>query len=149
MSEAPRLFRILLPARDLEASRRFYTELLGTSGRLVAGGRVYFDCGDVILGVLDRSSAEGAEPPVTEAVYFSTTDLDAVHRRARGLGCLSAELLHGDPQSPMGEIRVRPWGERSFYAEDPSGNALCFVDASTRFVGSPEQVERLRAAAGD
>ena len=32
-------------------------------------------------------------------------------------------------------IVTQPWGERSFYAEDPFGNKLCFVDRSTLFTG--------------
>ena len=27
----------------------------------------------------------------------------------------------------MGHIARRPWGERSFYMQDPSGNPICFV----------------------
>jgi hypothetical protein len=34
-----------------------------------------------------------------------------------------------------GQIGVRPWGERSFYATDPFGNLLCFVDGETLFTG--------------
>ena len=34
-----------------------------------------------------------------------------------------------------GDIVVRPWGERSFYAADPFGNGLCFVDEKTLFTG--------------
>jgi hypothetical protein len=40
--------------------------------------------------------------------------------------------VHG---TPAGEIVKRPWGERSFYAIDPTGNKLCFVDAATLFTG--------------
>ncbi|HTT15571.1 MAG TPA: VOC family protein [Thermoplasmata archaeon] len=141
----PRIFRILLAADDLAASRRFFERLLGVRGRLVAGGRVYLDCGPVILGLLDRSGhPEERGAPPSEAVYFATDDLEAVHRRARRLGALRRELLHGDPESPMGEVRVRPWGERSFYAVDPSGNPLCFVDSATCFTGTPAQVAALR-----
>jgi hypothetical protein len=35
----------------------------------------------------------------------------------------------------MGEVALRPWGERSFYADDPFGNPLCLVDAGTVFSG--------------
>lgn len=147
VDHTPRVFRILLPTRDLEASVRFYERLLATKGRAVAEGRVYFDCGSVILGLLDYSTlpADELRPPA-EAVYLATEDLDGVHRRARELGSLSQELLHGDPSSPMGEPKVRPWGERSFYANDPAGNPLCFVEASTVFTGTPAQVEGLRRA---
>ena len=141
----PRVFRILIHAVDLGASRRFYEELLATSGREVAQGRVYFDCGAVILGILDYAAVpESDRPKPAEAIYLSTNRLPEVHERARRLNCLSKELLHGDPKNPMGEIVERPWGELSFYVEDPSGNALCFVDETTLFTGSPEQLAALR-----
>jgi catechol 2,3-dioxygenase-like lactoylglutathione lyase family enzyme len=141
---SPRVFRILVPAQDLRRSKRFYEALLGVPGREVSEGRVYLDCGDVILGLLDYSGREGdAGPPSNEAIYFATPELEAVHRRAQRLDCLSRDLLHGDPESPMGEVRIRPWGERSFYAIDPSGNALCFVDETTIFTGTRAQVTAL------
>jgi len=144
-SATPRVFRVLLAAKDLAQSRKFYETLLGIPGRAVAEGRIYFDCGAVTLGVLDFS-AHGPEgfPAPTEAVYFAVPNLEEVHRRAKALGGVSRELLHDDPSSPLGEIVVRPWGERSFYVEDPSGNSLCFVDEKTLFTGTPEQIARLR-----
>jgi catechol 2,3-dioxygenase-like lactoylglutathione lyase family enzyme len=144
---APEIFRILIPAKKLDQSRRFYEALLGISGREVAGGRIYFDCGSVILGVLDHSSAaKTGLPRPAEALYFSTSDLEGVHLRARALGALSSELIHNDPANPAGEIVVRPWGERSFYVDDPSGNPLCFVDSRTLFTGTPRQITALRRA---
>jgi len=108
---------------------------------------VYFNCGDVILGVLDYSGApKTGWPRVSEAIYFAVPNLEAVFRRAQKLKCLSKELLHDDPESPLGAIRVRPWGERSFYAEDPSGNPLCFVDRATVFTGTRSQVAALARA---
>ena len=142
----PRVFRILLPVRDLAKARGFYRALLGADGRAVTGGRVYFDCGPVILGLLDTTT-EGAatHAPPTEAIYLATDDLERVHARAKRLGCLSRELLHDDPASPLGAIVTRPWGERSFYVEDPWGTPLCFVDARTVFTGSRSQIRRLRS----
>jgi catechol 2,3-dioxygenase-like lactoylglutathione lyase family enzyme len=143
-SVTPRVFRILLPARDPAQARRFYETLLGASGRDVAGGRVYLDCGDVIVGLLDYSST-GEEPLPTpaESIYFATRELEAVYARATSLRCLAPGLIHDDPSNPMGEIVTRPWGERSFYAVDPSGNSLCFVDEKTLFTGTPAQVAAL------
>jgi catechol 2,3-dioxygenase-like lactoylglutathione lyase family enzyme len=136
---SPRIFRILLQVIDLPKSQRFYESLLAIRGRQVGGGRVYFDCGPTILGLFDPSSEHPA--PVRglpEPVYFSTKELDAIYLRARRLGCLSPERIHeGDP---AGEIVVRPWGERSFYAHDPSGNPLCFVDSRTLFKGTRRSV---------
>ncbi|MCI4335754.1 MAG: VOC family protein [Thermoplasmata archaeon] len=144
-----RIFRLLIPAKDLAQSQRFYESLLGTPGRIVAPGRIYFDCGGVILGVLDFSAVPEADrAPSTEAVYFATDDLAGVYDRARQLGGLSPGLLHNDPANPAGEIVVRPWGERSFYATDPSGNPLCFVDADTMFTGTPDQIAALHRSMG-
>jgi predicted enzyme related to lactoylglutathione lyase len=140
---APAIFRVLVPAKNLRETQRFYEALLEVAGRQVAEGRVYFDCGPVILGILEYSSVAGALAPPTEALYFATIDLEGMHRRARELGALSTELIHDDPASPAGEILVRPWGERSFYAFDPSGNPLCFVDSGTVFTGTPEQIAAL------
>lgn len=144
VGESPRLFRVLLPARNLARSVSFYERLLQTRGRTVAPGRVYFDCGTVILGVLDYSGVRAKDWGVpTEAFYLATGDLESVHRRARRLGGLATGSVHG---SPAGLIVVRPWGERSFYANDPAGNPLCFVDSKTLFTGTPSQVKALASA---
>jgi len=124
---APRLFRLLVPVADPAQATRFYSRLLGLAGRPVGGGRVYFDCGPVILALLG-----GQKAPLPECLYFAVPDLAAVHARARELGCLSTGEVHGES---AGEILVRPWGERSFYAFDPDGNGLCFVDEGTVFTG--------------
>ncbi len=148
-NEIPRIFRILLRAKDLDRSHRFYESLLAAPGRRVGGGRVYFDCGPVILAVLD-ASAEGddGDSPPTEVLYFATGDLEAVHNRARKLGCLAPNLIHNDPANPAGEMVMRPWGERSFYATDPSGNPLCFVDEGTLFTGTARPLATLQRAFG-
>jgi hypothetical protein len=65
-------------------------------------------------------------------VYFTVRDVEKVHERAHKLGCVDKDEVHGDP---AGEIVKRPWGERSFYAVDPWGNALCFADEKTLFTG--------------
>lgn len=51
---------------------------------------------------------------------------------ADGLQCLAQENVH---DAPGGGIVVRPWGERSFYAEDPWKNPLCFVEDGTVYKG--------------
>lgn len=123
----PNIYRIIIPVSDSEKAFDFYSRLLGTEGRSVGGGRYYFDCGAVILALLDNK-----KPPNSEYVYFSVSDLDAVYARAKELNCLSTGEVHG---LSAGEISVRPWGERCFYAYDPFGNGLCFVDEKTLFTG--------------
>ena len=126
-SNVPRIFRIIVPVSDLETATVFYSRLLGMPGRSVGGGRHYFDCGAVILALLDNK-----KPPNSDYTYFAVSDLEEIHARARELGCLSKESVHG---ASAAEMVVRPWGERSFYAFDPFGNGLCFVDETTVFTG--------------
>ncbi len=132
MSEkAPSLFRIFLPVTDFEKAIEFYQQLFNVEGRLIHRGRQYFDCGPVIFAVIENKGA-----PIGDHLYFSVPNLEAVFRRAKELDCLEVSDVHG---SPSHEIGVRPWGERSFYARDPFGNGLCFVDETTLFTGVETQ----------
>jgi hypothetical protein len=81
--------------------------------------------------VVDVSSM-GKPHPAAKALYFTVNDLDAIFARAKKLNCLSPEDVHG---VSGGNISVRPWGERSFYAEDKWNNPLCFVEAGTIYPG--------------
>lgn len=129
--DIPQFFRLNLEVGDLVAAAEFYARLLGVPGRNQAGARVYFRCGAVTLVVIDTSVA-GPPHPAAKALYFTVRDLEAVHERAHALGCLSREVVHG---APAGAMTVRPWGERSFYADDPWGNPLCFVEEGTIYAG--------------
>ena len=130
---APTLYRIILQVDNLDRAEEFYGKLLGDRGRRIPrGSRHYFDCGPVILALVDVS-AESMEPkPLPDNIYFAVNDLEGFHQRAQELDCLSTDDVHG---ASAGEIVKRPWGERSFYAYDPWGNGLCFVDENTLFTG--------------
>jgi hypothetical protein len=86
----------------------------------------------VILAVVDPTPGNVKPTANVGDLYFAVADLEKVHSRARELGCLSDEKVHDES---AGDIKVRPWGERSFYAEDPWGNGLCFVDERTLYTG--------------
>lgn len=132
MSETPGLFRVVLQVSDLDKAVAFYSKLLGSEGRKLRGSRAYFDCGSVILAILDPTPG-GIEPaPNVDDLYFSVKDLEKVHAWASELGCLSTEKVH---EESAGDIVTRPWGERSFYVEDLWGNGLCFVDEKTIYTG--------------
>src|SRR5215813_972364 len=130
-SDVPSLFRINVEVGDLDQAAEFYSKLFGFEGRKQAGSRCYFTCGPVTLQVLDVSSV-GKPHPAAKALYFTVKDLDAVFARAKELDCLSREDVHG---VSGGNISVRPWGERSFYAEDKWNNPFCFVEARTIYPG--------------
>lgn len=127
-SDTPRLFRLNVEVGDIDRAAAFYAELLGLEARPQMGSRVYLNAGAVTLQVV-----QVPEPhPAAKALYFAVADLDSLHARAATLGCLSPDDVHG---TPGGQPVVRPWGERSFYAEDPWGNPLCFVDEGTIYAG--------------
>lgn len=131
-NDVPQFFRLNVEVGDLDAANSFYTKLLGIPGRKQAGHRCYFDCGAVTLQVLDVSSNRQPHA-AAKALYFTVRNLEAAFDRAKALRCLSREDVH---DAPGGGIVVRPWGERSFYAEDPWGNPLCFVEEGTVYTGS-------------
>jgi hypothetical protein len=132
-ADVPSLFRINIEVGNLDEAERFYGELLAQRGRRQAGSRLYFNAGPVTLQVVDVASmGMGVPHPAAKALYFLVRDLDAVFERAQSLGCLSAEMVHG---VRGGAITVRPWGERSFYAEDKWLNPLCFVEEGTTYPG--------------
>jgi catechol 2,3-dioxygenase-like lactoylglutathione lyase family enzyme len=123
----PRLFRVALPVADIEVAIAFYRRLLDQDGERIGAGRHYFHCGPAILVCFDPS-AEGHDTeaePGDGPVFFAVEDLDERFALARGAGCSWLDDA----------ILERGWGERSFYARDPFGNALCFVDARTTYTG--------------
>ena len=122
-----KLYRVILPVSDIELAATFYAAVLGFPGKRVSPGRHYFDCGGTILACFDpRADGDAFDAvPNPDHVYFAVDDLAAVFDRAKCAGCRQM-----DP-----DIKIRPWGERSFYAKDPFGNPICFVDQSTVFTG--------------
>jgi catechol 2,3-dioxygenase-like lactoylglutathione lyase family enzyme len=132
MADVPKVFRVMVEVGDLAKGVDFYSKLLGIKGRTLRGSRAYYDCGPVILAVLDPTPGGLNPKPNVDDIYFAVSDLEKIHARASELGCLSSEQVHDES---AGDIVVRPWGERSFYAKDPWDNGLCFVDEKTLYTG--------------
>jgi uncharacterized glyoxalase superfamily protein PhnB/catechol 2,3-dioxygenase-like lactoylglutathione lyase family enzyme len=131
---APRLFRIALQVGDLAAAAAFYSTLLDDPGiPIPRGSRHYFNCGPMILALVDVAKGAGETPqPTPDYIYFAVDNLEEVFERAQALDCLAKDRYH---DQNAGEILKRPWGEISFYCEDPWGNGLCFVDERTSYTG--------------
>jgi len=123
-----KLFRVMVPVASIEVAAVFYEKVLGVTGTRVSGGRHYFECGATILACFSpREDGDAFDlPPNPDHLYFSVDDLEAAFRRARRADCKRLD----------DRIQTQPWGERSFYAEDPfCGNKICFVDENTVFTG--------------
>ena len=129
-----KLFRVALQVADLRQVVEFYAQLLDDPGiPIPRGSRHYFNCGSVILALVDVAKGAGEQPaPTPDYIYFAVNNLDGVFERAKALDCLAKDRYH---DQNAGEILKRPWGEVSFYVEDPWGNGLCFVDETTLFTG--------------
>ncbi len=130
---APKMFRIALQVGDLAAAGEFYAKLLNDPGiPIPRGSRHYFNCGPMILALVDVAKG-GEQPQATpDYIYFAVNNLEEIFARAKALGCLATDRYH---DQEAGQIVKRPWGELSFYVEDPWGNGLCFVDETTLFTG--------------
>jgi len=125
-----RLFRVILQVGGLDSAANFYGEVFGETGERVSGGRHYFKCGDTILACFSPSEDgdhDISPRPNPDNVYFAVDDLAVYRDRVSTAGA-----------SGVSTIEVRPWGERSFYALDPFGNPICFVDETTLFTGISE-----------
>lgn len=128
----PILYRVIQPVGDIEAAARFYAAVLRAPGERVSPGRHYFDCGGAILACYDPLAdgdalGKGWRHHENQYFYFAVDDLEAALGRVRGAGgAIDAE------------IESMPWGERLFYARDPFGNPIAFVDAATLFRGGGE-----------
>jgi catechol 2,3-dioxygenase-like lactoylglutathione lyase family enzyme len=133
----PRIYRVVVPVRDMPRADEFYSQLLSMPPDPVVPTRHYFDCDGVLLACVDPSEHGGTFRANPDIIYFAVRDLETTYERAKRAG--AGEMDMSDPQLGGNGIATRPWGERSFYCRDPFGNPLCFVDATTLFTGSRER----------
>ena len=129
-ASTPKIFRVTLEVGDLDKAAAFYAALFGDEGKRHPGARHYFDCGGVILAVLDPTKGGLPPTPSPKSLYFAVDDLASFHARAKELNALAPYKVHGESAA---EMLKRPWGERSFYVVDPWGNDLCFVEEGTLY----------------
>ena len=117
-------------SRSVTTSTAARPRLFSTPGQRHPGARQYFQCGSVIVAVIDPTQGGIAPSPGPKSLYFAVSDIDAVHQRAAELNALAPYAVHGEPAA---DVLRRPWGERSFYIVDPWGNDLCFVEEGTLY----------------
>jgi hypothetical protein len=130
----PQLFRVVIHVWNLEEAENFYSTLLNIKGKRVSPGRHYYQLDGITLALYDAvKEAHFRKGPIPEHLYFAVDNIEEVYERAKKLDCLSTEMI-GDDKA--GEIVIRPWGERSFYAQDFYNNGLCFVDRASLNTGN-------------
>lgn len=123
------LYRVIQPVSDIGRAAAFYEALLGMPGESISPGRHYFRCGSTILACYDAQADGDGDvrehvPGHNQYLYFSVDDLGATRARLVEAG-----------GTALTEIDTMPWGESLFYALDPQGSRLCFVQSDTLFTG--------------
>ena len=123
------LYRVILPVDDIEKATAFYALVFNMGGVRVSPGRHYFNLGETILACYDPAAdgdagGKGWRQHENQYLYFSVDALADIRQRV-----LKAGGEH------ITAIESMPWGEILFYARDPFGNPIAFVDASTVFRG--------------
>jgi catechol 2,3-dioxygenase-like lactoylglutathione lyase family enzyme len=132
---------VILPVPKIDDAAQFYEKALGMTEERVSDGRHYFRCGEVILACFSpRDDGDDFDlPPNPDHIYFAVDDLEAVFAQSQRAGCKRLDDASGS----------RPWGERSFYAEDPFGNKICFVDEKAVFTNVADSRPTLKGRAED
>lgn len=125
-----KLYRIIFPVTDIDKAEKFYSEVLNQQGTRVSSGRHYFDIGGTILACYDPKSDGDVQGNwqfhENQYIYIAVPDLIDIREKLKKLACKF-----------LGEVENMPWGETLFYANDPFGNPICFVDEKTIFTGKP------------
>ena len=106
--------RVTLPVTDIERATTFYGRVLHQPGRRASEAIHEFSCGGVML----ECRVMPGVAPHSGAIHFAVPDLDNHYGRASTSGCRG-----------IGRIEIGPAG-RSFIADDPFGNRLCFGEQS-------------------
>ena len=123
-----KLYRIILPVSDINIAEEFYSKILDQQGERVSPGRHYFSIGGTILACYDPKSDGDVQSNwkfhENQYIYIAVPDLVEIRNKMKTLECKF-----------LGEIEEMPWGETLFYANDPFGNPICFVDEKTVFTG--------------
>lgn len=125
-----KLYRIIFPVNNINKAVNFYSDIFEQLGQRVSPGRHYFNLDGTVLAIYDPI-ADGDKIKQhwsfheNQYIYIATDNLEAVYQKFK-----NSTSKHVDTS-----IETMPWGERLFYANDPFGNPICFVDRKTIFIG--------------
>src|SRR5262249_50045970 len=119
-----RVTRVLIRVPDIERAVSFYDQALGTAGKRVSPGRCHYALGGFELACYDPA-ADGDLHDAEKGRPFGQFAGAVADRKG---ACEGVGDGGGHIHQP---ISIKLWGERIFYATDPFGNRLCFLDEAT------------------
>jgi lactoylglutathione lyase len=120
---------VILYVGDLEASVRFYRDVVGLAYKFTDAGYAEFDAGRVRFALYERRRAEwltgcAVAPGAGGEVVVPVDDVDAYAERLTAAG---VPLLSGPAD--------RPWGHRTVHVADPDGFVVEFAEEIPRARG--------------
>ena len=104
----------VMPVNDVDASIRFYVDVLGFSEQFKFGNYAGVEREGCLIHLSQIGNPNTAAPGCG-AVYIFCDDVDAIHQQIVQRGA-----------SVEGEPKDYPYGMRDFVACDPDGNKLSF-----------------------
>ncbi|MGH2739475.1 MAG: VOC family protein [Actinomycetota bacterium] len=113
-----RIGYVIRYVRDLEASIRFYRDVIGLGFKFSEHGYAEFDAGGIKFGLYERGRlpeliGEEPEPGTEGEILVPVEDVDAEANRLRSAGVEA-------PTDPVD----RPWGHRTLHVRDPDGYVI-------------------------
>ena len=119
------LTHICLVTDNIEGLRDFYEKTLQMSPKNHGDGYSEFVYPGVRISLFSQESRETMAPGSTTGgknvsmlLEIEVTEVDQEFERIKGLG---AKIIKG--------LTTQPWGNRSFYFSDPSGNIVNFYES--------------------
>ncbi len=126
----PRFHSIVLFVKDIERSKKFYTEVLGQELEYDFGNNVALKSGITLWKIMPDHiisySGKHSKTSVTKAfeVYFETDDLELVQ-----------EIIAKNHLAILHDLMEEPWGQRTIRFYDPDKNLIEIGETLEKFVG--------------
>ena len=126
----PLFHSIVLFVKDIERSKKFYTEVLGQELEYDFGNNVALKNGITLWKIMPEHiislSGKHSKTNVTKAfeVYFETDDLEKVQ-----------EVIAKNHLTTLHDLMEEPWGQRTIRFYDPDKNLIEVGETLEKFVG--------------
>jgi catechol 2,3-dioxygenase-like lactoylglutathione lyase family enzyme len=126
----PKFHSIVLFVKDIERSKKFYTETMGQEIEYDFGNNVSLKSGIALWKMLPdhviSKSGKHSKTNATKAfeVYFETSNLEIIQ-----------ELIAKNHLEILHDLMEEPWGQRTIRFYDPDNNLIEVGETMEKFVG--------------